>query len=370
MASITLDKVGKSYGSVVVVSDINLTIGDGEFIVLVGPSGCGKTTTLRMIAGLEPISEGHIKFGDRIVNKLPPKDRDIAMVFQSYALYPHMSVEANMGFGLKMQKVPPAEIERRVRDAAATLGLAQLLARKPKELSGGQRQRVAMGRALVRSPQAFLFDEPLSNLDAGLRAQMRVEIKKLHRRLGTTSVYVTHDQIEAMTLADRIVLMNGGCVEQMADPLTMYESPRTKFVAGFIGTPRMNFIPGTLLAEPSGQLAVQVTQDMRLPVPERRSAAYQSYVGKQVEVGLRAENLRVGSAHPGAASFQVVLDLVEPNGAESLAFFNLNGIEIAARCERSDLRLLGSRVTVVADLDHMHLIDPANGLVVPLDQSS
>jgi multiple sugar transport system ATP-binding protein len=227
-----------------------------------------------------------------------------------------------------------------------------------------------MGRALVRSPQAFLFDEPLSNLDAGLRAQMRVEIKKLHRRLGTTSVYVTHDQIEAMTLADRIVLMNGGCVEQMADPLTMYESPRTKFVAGFIGTPRMNFIPGTLLAEPSGQLAVQVTQDMRLPVPERRSAAYQSYVGKQVEVGLRAENLRVGSAHPGAASFQVVLDLVEPNGAESLAFFNLNGIEIAARCERSDLRLLGSRVTVVADLDHMHLIDPANGLVVPLDQSS
>ena len=173
-----------------------------------------------------------------------------------------------------------------------------------------------------------------------------------------------------MTLADRIVLMNGGCVEQMADPLTMYESPRTKFVAGFIGTPRMNFIPGTLLAEPSGQLAVQVTQDMRLPVPERRSAAYQSYVGKQVEVGLRAENLRVGSAHPGAASFQVVLDLVEPNGAESLAFFNLNGIEIAARCERSDLRLLGSRVTVVADLDHMHLIDPANGLVVPLDQSS
>ncbi|MFS8085439.1 MAG: ABC transporter ATP-binding protein [Acidobacteriota bacterium] len=365
MAAITLDKVSKRYGSVVAVADVSLTIGDGEFVVLVGPSGCGKTTTLRMIAGLEPISEGHIKFDERIVDKLPPKDRDIAMVFQSYALYPHMTVADNMGFGLKMQKVAPAEIAQRVRDAAATLGLAQLLARKPKELSGGQRQRVAMGRALVRSPQAFLLDEPLSNLDAGLRAEMRVEIKKLHRRLGTTSVYVTHDQIEAMTLADRIVLMNHGRVQQMADPLTMYEAPRTKFVASFIGTPRMNFIAGTLLAEPSGQLAVQVTPVVRLPVPEHRRAAYQDYVGKPVEVGLRPENLRVGSGHPGAGSLEVVLDVVEPNGAESLAYFDLNGIAIAARCERSDLSLSGSRVTVVADVDHMHLIDPASDLVVP-----
>lgn len=366
MAAITLENVGKRYGAVVAVAGVSLEIGEGEFIVLVGPSGCGKSTTLRMIAGLEPLSEGNIRIGGRVVNNLAPKDRDIAMVFQSYALYPHMSVADNMGFGLRMKGVPRAQIQARVKEVAATLGLAQLLERKPRELSGGQRQRVAMGRALVRSPRAFLFDEPLSNLDAGLRAQMRVEIKKLHRRLGTTSVFVTHDQLEAMTLADRIVLMNGGRIEQVADPMTLYEAPRTKFAAAFIGTPKMNFIAGQLIAQPSDALAVQVAPGVALPVPASRRQAYADYVGRNVEVGLRAEHLRVGGApSDDGASFDALLDVVEPSGAEALAFFDLNGVELAARCEPADVRLVGKNARIGADMNRMHLIDPARGIVVP-----
>jgi multiple sugar transport system ATP-binding protein len=247
-----------------------------------------------MIAGLEPISEGHIKFGDRIVNKLPPKDRDIAMVFQSYALYPHMSVEANMGFGLKMQKVPPAEIERRVRDAAATLGLAQLLARKPKELSGGQRQRVAMGRALVRSPQAFLFDEPLSNLDAGLRAQMRVEIKKLHRRLGTTSVYVTHDQIEAMSLADRIAIMDRGKLMQVGAPLDVYNNPANVFVAQFVGSPAINLLEGKLVTE-GGNSSLHLKGGETISLPPTLAKNFAKSSTDRVVLGIRAQDVKSGS---------------------------------------------------------------------------
>src|SRR5574337_459154 len=246
MAQVTLENVSKRFDEVVAVREVNLTVHDREFVVLVGPSGCGKSTTLRMIAGLEEITSGTIKIGDRVVNDVPPKDRDIAMVFQNYALYPHMTVYDNMAFGLKLRKFPKPEIQRRVKEAAEILGIQELLARKPRALSGGQRQRVAVGRAIVRKPQVFLFDEPLSNLDAKLRVQMRTEIKELHQRLDTTSVYVTHDQIEAMTMGDKIVVMNAGRIEQTGSPLELYDAPANLFVAGFIGSPAMNFLPATL----------------------------------------------------------------------------------------------------------------------------
>src|SRR5512134_3788625 len=248
MAQVVLKELNKKYDEVHAVKDVNLTIRDKEFMVLVGPSGCGKTTTLRMVAGLEEITAGEIAIGNRIVNDLPPKDRDIAMVFQNYALYPHMSVYDNMAFGLKMRKFPKPEIQKRVQDAAEILGIQELLKRKPRQLSGGQRQRVAVGRAIVRHPQVFLFDEPLSNLDAKLRVQMRVELKKLHNRLGTTAIYVTHDQVEAMTLGDRVVVMKDGWVQQVGDPLELYNAPANRFVAGFIGSPAMNFADVTLSA--------------------------------------------------------------------------------------------------------------------------
>ena len=366
MATIDLNNVGKRYGGVVAVSDVNLYVHDGEFIVLVGPSGCGKSTTLRMIAGLEPITDGTIRLGGSVINDLAPKDRDIAMVFQSYALYPHMTVASNMGFGLKMKKVAGAEIDRRVRSVAGTLNIQDLLDRKPRELSGGQRQRVAMGRALVRDPKAFLFDEPLSNLDANLRAQMRVEIKRLHKRLGATIVYVTHDQIEAMTLADRIVLMNKGQVVQIDDPMTMYERPRSKFAAGFLGTPRMNFIPVRVVESKAGGLAVRLSPEIELALPEHLGAAYRRYAGHSMEIGLRAEHLIVGGeAKPGTASFEAPIDLVEPTGSEALAFLTIDGTEVAARAMPQDIRLTGTRVKLAADMNRIHLIEPSSGMVVP-----
>ena len=289
MATVTFDHVYKRYGDVTAVSDLNLEIGDGEFMVLVGPSGCGKTTSLRMIAGLEEISEGQLRIGDSVVNDVAPKDRDIAMVFQSYALYPHMSVRDNLAFGLKLRKVPKSDIEKRITEAAGILQLEKLLDRKPKELSGGQRQRVALGRAIVREPAVFLMDEPLSNLDAKLRVQTRAEIARLHQRLGTTMVYVTHDQVEAMTMGQRIAVMSDGLLQQVGTPQQLYDHPRNRFVAGFIGSPSMNFVETDV---PDGDGEIQ-TADLTVPVPPAFKEGMAGMAGKVV-VGFRPEHLELG----------------------------------------------------------------------------
>src|SRR5271168_454403 len=290
MAQVALRNIVKTFDRTPAVQGIDLDISDREFIVLVGPSGCGKSTTLRMIAGLEEATSGEIYIGDQLVNDVPPKDRDIAMVFQNYALYPHMTVFENMSFGLRLRKFPKAEIKERVENAARILDITDLLARQPKQLSGGQRQRVAMGRAIVRNPKVFLFDEPLSNLDAKLRVQMRTEIKRVHQLVKTTTVYVTHDQIEAMTLADRVVVMNGGLIEQIATPQDLYHHPRTHFVAGFIGSPAMNFIRCQLEQNGSGQ-RVRISDKISLPVPASRSGHFQSLNGKDLIFGLRPEHI-------------------------------------------------------------------------------
>jgi len=371
MAKVVLDGVVKRFGPIEAVRGISLEIEDGEFIVLIGPSGCGKSTTLRMLAGLEPVTAGKVRFGARVVNRLTPKDRDIAMVFQSYALYPHMTVFDNMAFGLKLRRLGRDEIRRRVESAAELLNITELLRRKPRELSGGQRQRVAMGRAIVRQPQAFLFDEPLSNLDASLRAQMRVEIKKLHQKLATTIVYVTHDQIEAMTLADRIVLMKDGEIVQMGSPMEVYERPRNRFVAGFIGAPRMNFVPGRLIEQPGVGLAVAIEDGVVLPVPAHRRAAYAEYRDRPIELGLRPEHLQVGSdMRPGFAPLEAPVDVVEPMGANALVFVTLAGSEVAAQCEPQHAPRPGERVTFAADMNRMHLIDPDDGRVVAVDDAA
>src|SRR6201995_3477011 len=291
MAEVSLRNVVKRFDDVDVVRNISLDIPDNGFVVLVGPSGCGKSTTLRMIAGLEEITAGDIYIGGEVVNDLPTKDRDIAMVFQNYALYPHMSVFENMAFGLKLRKFPKDEIKRRVENAARILDIGMLLDRKPKALSGGQRQRVAMGRAIVRDPQVFLFDEPLSNLDAKLRVQMRTEIKKVHQTVRTTTVYVTHDQVEAMTLADRVVVMNHGVIEQVGSPQELYHNPATRFVAGFIGSPAMNFLPVRVEDGAGGGLAVRVSDQIKLPIPPARNDRYGKYKGRDMVLGLRPEHL-------------------------------------------------------------------------------
>ena len=289
MASVTYEHVTKRFGDVVAVSDLTIEIEDKEFLVFVGPSGCGKSTSLRMLAGLEEIDEGDIFIGDRLVNDVPPKDRDIAMVFQSYALYPHMSVYDNMAFGLKLRKVPKQEIDRRVKEAAGLLGIEHLLDRKPKQLSGGQRQRVAVGRAIVREPNVFLMDEPLSNLDAKLRVQARAEISKLHQRLGTTFIYVTHDQTEAMTMGSRIAVLRDGVLQQIDTPQRLYDYPGNVFVAGFIGSPSMNFFEATLIEE-DGTVYIN-TRDFHLEIPEDMADTYKAYLGKEVIMGLRPEHV-------------------------------------------------------------------------------
>src|SRR5919202_3104631 len=294
MAQVSLRNLNKSYDEVHAVKDVNLQIRDKEFIVFVGPSGCGKTTTLRMVAGLEAITSGDILIGDRVVNELPPMDRDIAMVFQNYALYPHMSVYDNMAFGLKMRKFDRAEIGKRVREAAEILGIQDYLHRKPRQLSGGQRQRVALGRAIVRHPQVFLFDEPLSNLDAKLRVQMRVELKKLHERLGTTAIYVTHDQVEGMTLGDRVVVIKDGWVQQVGEPLELYNQPANRFVAGFLGSPAMNFVAVTV-SENNGAIWA-ANAGMQIKAPPQYANRLGRYLGKEVTLGIRPEDLRVASA--------------------------------------------------------------------------
>src|ERR1700731_521986 len=317
MGQVVLKGINKFYDSVHAVKDVNLQIRDKEFVVFVGPSGCGKTTTLRMIAGLEAISSGDISIDGNVVNQLAPMDRDIAMVFQNYALYPHMSVYDNMAFGLKMRKFDRTEIAKRVQEAAAILGIEGLLKRKPRQLSGGQRQRVALGRAIVRHPQVFLSDEPLSNLDAKLRVQMRVEIKKLHDRLGTTAIYVTHDQVEAMTLGDRVVVMKDGFVQQVGEPLELYNTPANRFVAGFIGSPAMNFASVTV-SEANGALWA-ANEGMRIKVPAEIAARLSRYAGKDCVLGVRPEDLRIAtSADPPDLNIEAELEVVEQLGPEIL----------------------------------------------------
>jgi multiple sugar transport system ATP-binding protein len=326
MASVTFDHVYKKYGDVIAVSDFNLEIQDGEFMVFVGPSGCGKTTSLRMIAGLEEISEGTLRIGDRVVNDVAPKDRDIAMVFQSYALYPHMSVRDNLAFGLKLRKVAKTEIESRINEAAGILQLEKLLDRKPKELSGGQRQRVALGRAIVREPAVFLMDEPLSNLDAKLRVQTRAEIARLHQRLGTTMVYVTHDQVEAMTMGQRIAVMSVGLLQQVGSPQELYDYPKNRFVAGFIGSPAMNFIEVNV---PGGGTTDLSEGGFHFPLPPNYREALQS-AGNKVVAGFRPEHLELGQLAGSVATIRGVADVVEYLGNEELLHVTSEGNEFVA----------------------------------------
>ncbi len=355
MAQVVLKELNKKYDEVHAVKDVNLTIRDKEFMVLVGPSGCGKTTTLRMVAGLEEITSGEIAIGERVVNDLPPKDRDIAMVFQNYALYPHMSVYDNMAFGLKMRKFPKPEIQKRVQDAAEILGIQELLKRKPRQLSGGQRQRVAVGRAIVRHPQVFLFDEPLSNLDAKLRVQMRVELKRLHERLETTAIYVTHDQVEAMTLGSRVV--------QVGEPLEIYSKPQNRFVAGFIGSPSMNFISvtltdgsGTLFAEASG---------IKIKVPPQKAQSLMPYKGQTVTLGVRPEDLRVGmSSDSSDLSFEAVVEVVEPLGAEILLDTKAANQQIVARVEPTVKTKPHEKIRLTFVPDRIHFFDAKTEAVI------
>jgi multiple sugar transport system ATP-binding protein len=344
MAAVALKAVHKSFGATAVVHGVDIDIEDGEFCVLVGPSGCGKSTLLRMIAGLENISGGEISIGGRVVNHVHPKERDVAMVFQNYALYPHMTVGANMGFSLTLRGAGKAEIDKRVQEAAAILGLTPYLQRYPRQLSGGQRQRVAMGRAIVRDPQVFLFDEPLSNLDAKLRVAMRTEIKELHQRLKTTTVYVTHDQIEAMTMADKIVVMHDGLVEQVGAPLELYDRPANRFVAGFIGSPAMNFLPGK-----AGAAAVSIASDFDVPLSTKLNAG-------DVVVGIRPEHLEL--ANEGLEAEVVV---VEPTGSETQLFARVGGQEIVAVFRERHEFVPGQRIRLRPRADCLHLFDPSSG---------
>ena len=365
MAQVALRNIVKTFDRTPAVQGIDLDISDREFIVLVGPSGCGKSTTLRMIAGLEEATSGEIYIGDQLVNDVPPKDRDIAMVFQNYALYPHMTVFENMSFGLRLKKFPKPEIRERVQTAARILDITDLLDRRPKQLSGGQRQRVAMGRAIVRNPKVFLFDEPLSNLDAKLRVQMRTEIKKIHQTVTTTTVYVTHDQVEAMTLADRVVIMNGGRIDQIGTPHEVYHKPRTQFVAGFIGSPTMNFLPCRLVENGAG-LSIRLSDWLALPVPASREARYRPRVGHELMFGLRPEHIREGRGDipPGMAAFEARLDVVEPMGMETMVYFLVDGVEVCGRVDPAAAGTVGEPMRLVADVNQMHLIDPRTELVI------
>jgi multiple sugar transport system ATP-binding protein len=356
MARVLVRNLNKMYNEVHVVKDVTLDIRDREFVVLVGPSGCGKTTTLRMVAGLESITSGEVLIGDTVVNELPPMDRDIAMVFQNYALYPHMSVYDNMAFGLKMRRFARSDIDQRVRDAAEILGIENLLQRKPRQLSGGQRQRVALGRAIVRHPQVFLFDEPLSNLDAKLRVQMRVELKKIHDRLGTTAIYVTHDQVEAMTLGDRVVVMKDGIVQQVGEPLDLYNAPANRFVAGFLGSPAMNFATVTLVEEADGTHAVG--EGMRLALPSSLAARLKPYLNQEVTLGVRPEDLRVvsGEAMDGL-SFHAVVEVVERLGSEILLDLEVGTGSMVAAVEPTVPAKVHDRLQLTLNPERLHFFD-------------
>ena len=357
MASVRLEAVSKRFGETVVVDDVTLDVADREFLVLVGPSGCGKSTTLRMVAGLETTTGGNIFIGDRRVNDLGPKDRDIAMVFQNYALYPHMNVYDNMAFGLKMRKVSKTEIDQRVKEAAEILGLGPLLRRKPKEMSGGQRQRAALGRAIVRHPAVFLMDEPLSNLDAKLRVQTRSEIVKLQQRIATTMIYVTHDQVEAMTMGHRIVVMKDGGVQQVAPPQEVYDRPANQFVAGFIGSPSMSFLPCRLEAEGDALYARGTSFSVRLP-DDRRAAVKAANAGA-VTLGVRPEDIELHANEAG--SIPALVDAVEPLGSEQVLYFNCEGAQVTARAPAQARIAMGDAIALGIDPHRMHLFDAASG---------
>ena len=371
MASLSLRSIYKKYpGGVVAVSDVNLEIKDKEFIILVGPSGCGKSTTLRMIAGLEEISEGELYIGDRLVNDVAPKDRDIAMVFQNYALYPHMTVFENMAFGLKLRKVPKDEISRKVEEAARSLDISHLLDRKPKALSGGQRQRVALGRAIVREPQVFLLDEPLSNLDAKLRAQMRTEISKLHQKLGTTFIYVTHDQTEAMTMGDRIVVMKDGFIQQVDSPQNLYSNPVNLFVAGFMGSPQMNFVDA-VLRKIEGRYTIEFGSEdtktsrgvkyyVELPESKVDENVLSNYVDKEIIMGIRPENIHdeemfISSAKTGIIDADV--EITEMMGAEVYLYLTCHGISLTARVDPRSTARPQDTIKVALDPNKVHIFD-------------
>ena len=357
MATIDIRAVRKSYGTTEVIKGIDCAVGDGELLVMLGPSGCGKSTLLRMVAGLERISEGEIAIGGQVVNALEPKDRNIAMVFQNYALYPHMSVYENMAYGLKIRGTPKPEIDRAVREAAAILELTPFLDRRPRQLSGGQRQRVAMGRAIVRDPQVFLFDEPLSNLDAKLRNQMRVEIRKLQRRLGVTALYVTHDQVEAMTLADRIMVMHAGVAEQVGTPLEIYARPATTFVAGFIGAPPMNFVAAEIAAD--GR-SILLPGGLAIAMPQHLA---QGQGGRRITLGVRPEHLHLVAPSEGDVPIPLVIDLVEALGADTVVHGTIAGSDAAllARLPGNVKVAVGDRITLHPSASELHLFDPDSG---------
>jgi multiple sugar transport system ATP-binding protein len=367
MAEVTFDHVTKVFGDVVAVNDFSLRVEDGEFLVLVGPSGCGKSTALRLLAGLEEMSSGEISIGDRVVNNVAARDRDIAMVFQTYALYPHMSVFDNMAFGLRIRKLPKVEIQRRVQSGAEILGIEDLLDRKPRQLSGGQRQRVALGRAIVRDPAVFLLDEPLSNLDAKLRVQTRAEISKLHDRLGSTFVYVTHDQTEAMTMAERIAVMDTGLLHQVGTPQELYRRPANTFVAGFIGSPAMNFFDAIL--EHEGEALRLTIADCDIEIPTDIGAQLRPHVGREIVFGIRPEHIHAPDYLPSGvrpARLQVTVEMVESTGNETLLHLTANGRALLARVDaRVDVRT-GEQFPVVFDLTHIHLFDAATRAAIPL----
>ncbi|MGI9420043.1 MAG: ABC transporter ATP-binding protein [Geminicoccaceae bacterium] len=365
MARLTISDLHKHYGDTHAVKGVSLDIPEGEFAVLVGPSGCGKSTLLRSIAGLEQIDQGTIAIDGEDVTDMRPRDRDIAMVFQNYALYPYMSVFDNIAFGLRARKFDEVQVKRRVADAAEMLEITSLLDRLPRQLSGGQRQRVAIGRAIVRDARLFLFDEPLSNLDAKLRDEMRAEIKRLHQELGKTMVYVTHDQVEAMTLADRIVLLRDGVIEQEGAPLDLFERPKTRFVAGFLGSPSMNFIPARLEGNGSG-IDVRI-DDMNLPLPSTRAADLEGCRGKDVLFGVRPEHLtrvRDGDVRPGLATLPVTFDLIQPTGSRAYGTFRLGGVEVTAELQAHDAEKPGQRLDLHVDMNRAVVIDPASDRVL------
>jgi len=368
VAEVLLKNIKKVYdGGVVAAQDINIHIKDKEFIVLVGPSGCGKSTTLRMIAGLEEISEGELYIDSKLMNDVPPKDRDIAMVFQNYALYPHMTVYENMAFGLKLRKYPKEEIKKRVLEAANILGIQELLDRKPKALSGGQRQRVAVGRAIVRKPKVFLFDEPLSNLDAKLRVQMRTEIAKLHKRLEATMVYVTHDQTEAMTMGDRIVVMKDGLIQQIDTPLNLYNNPINKFVASFIGSPAMNFLDGKIIEE-NNLFFQENNNGLKLKIPENLIDKLKSYKDKNITLGIRPENIysyqKSNVDTNNIVKINATLEVVEPMGNEIYLYFSSGTTQITARIETQTVPPPGSTIDLFFDLNKAHFFDKETDLVI------
>ena len=369
MASVTFDHVVKRFGDVLVVSDLNLEIADKEFMVFVGPSGCGKSTTLRMLAGLEEISDGRILIGDRVVNNVAPKDRDIAMVFQSYALYPHMTVFDNMAFGLRLRKTPKQIIEERVNEAAKSLGIEHLLDRRPRQLSGGQRQRVAVGRAIVREPAVFLMDEPLSNLDAKLRVEARSFISKLHQRLETTFIYVTHDQVEAMTMGTRICVLNAGRLQQVDTPFNLYHNPYNVFVAGFIGSPSMNFFDAKLEAGPNDTMTID-TGVFKLNVPPSKAAPFRSHVGREVIVGVRPEDMHDMEFQPPGitpAQIEANVEVVEQMGNEMIIYLEEGGKNFIARTDPRTKSRVGGRLGISINLDNMHVFDRDTELSLAYD---